>query len=90
MDNTITGRVIAVMDERSGISKSGAAWRERTYVVETEERYPKRCAFSLNGDNIAKFNIQQGDVVTAHLDFNAHQWQGKWYNEVVAWKIDRS
>lgn len=89
MDNTFTGRVIAVMDERSGISKNGSTWKEKEYVIETDGQYPKKCAFKVKGENIEKFNIKQGETITAHLDINAHDWQGKWFNEVVAWKIDR-
>jgi len=90
MGNTFTGRVIAIMDERSGISKNGSNWREREYVIETDGQYPKKCAFKVKGDNIEKFNIKQGETITAHLDIDAHDWQGKWFNEVVAWRIDRA
>jgi hypothetical protein len=90
MDNTITGRIIAIMDERSGISKNGSNWREREYVIETDGQYPKKCAFKVKGDNIGKFNIQFGETITAHLDINAHDWQGKWFNEVTAWKVEKT
>lgn len=89
MDNTFTGRVIAIMDERSGISKNGSTWRQREYVIETDGQYPKKCAFKVKGDNIEKFNIKQGETITAHLDIDAHDWQGKWYNEITAWKVER-
>lgn len=89
MDNTISGRIIAVMDERSGISKNGSTWKEKEYVIETDGQYPKKCAFKVKGDNIEKFNIKQGETITAHLDINAHDWQGKWFNDVTAWKVER-
>ena len=91
MDNIFTGQVIAIMDERSGISKNGSTWREREYVIKgVVGCYPKTICIKVNGENIGKFNIQLGETVTAHLDINAHDWQGKWFNEVFAWRIDRA
>jgi maltose-binding protein MalE len=90
MDNTFTGRVIAVMDERSGISKNGSNWREREYVIkETADKYPKTICVKVKGENIGKFNIQLGESITAHINIDAHDWQGKWYNEVIAWSVER-
>lgn len=90
MDNTFTGRVIAIMDERSGISKNGSTWREREYVIKEDAgKYPKTICIKVKGENIGKFNIQLGETITAHINIDAHDWQGKWFNEVVAWKIDR-
>lgn len=90
MDNTFTGQVIAVMDERSGISRNGSNWREREYVIkETADKYPKTICVKVKGENISKFNIQLGETITAHINIDAHDWQGKWFNEVTAWKVER-
>ena len=91
MDNTFTGRVIAVLDEQRGISKSGTAWRQQEYVIKQEtDNYPKAVCVKVKGDNIDKFGIRLGETITAHLNIDAHNWQGKWYNEITAWKIDRT
>lgn len=88
--NTITGKIISVMDERSGISKNGSAWRQREYVLqEQKDKYPQRCIFRVKGENIEKFSLNTGDVVTAYLDIDAHEFQGRWYNEVTAWKVEK-
>ena len=88
--NTITGKIIAVLEERSGISKNGSAWRQREYVLqELKDKYPQRCIFRVKGENIEKYALGVGDVVTAYLDIDAHDFNGKWYNEITAWRIDR-
>ena len=46
----IAGKVIAVLEKRSGTSKSGNAWVTQEYVIETAEQYPKKCCFSLFGE----------------------------------------
>ena len=86
-----TGKVIAVLDKRSGTSKSGNAWVTQEYVIETSEQYPKKCCFSLFGEEkIAACNIKIGETITAHIDIDARQWESKWFNSISAWKIERA
>ena len=87
----ITGKVIAVLEKRSGTSKSGNAWVTQEYVIETAEQYPKKCCFSLFGEEkIAVCNIKIGETITAHIDIDARQWENKWFNSISAWRIERA
>ena len=87
----IAGKVIAVLEKRSGTSKSGNAWVTQEYVIETAEQYPKKCCFSLFGEEkIAACNIQIGETITAHIDIDARQWENRWFNSISAWKIERA
>ena len=87
----ITGKVIAVLEKRSGTSKSGNAWVTQEYVIETAEQYPKKCFFSIFGEEkIAACNIKIGETITAHIDIDARQWENKWFNSISAWKIERA
>lgn len=88
-EQKLTGKIIAVLEERSGISQNGNSWRAREYVLETEGQYPRKCCFRVKGDRIEEFGIVPGDVLTVYLDIDAHDWQGKWYNEITAWKVER-
>ena len=86
----ITGKIIAVMDKRSGQSaRTGANWATQDYVLETiNEQYPKRCLFNVFGeDKINEFNLQVGSVVTVSFDINAREYNGRWYNDVRAWRV---
>lgn len=86
----IKGKIIAVMEKRSGVSQSGKAWATQEYVIETiNEQYPKRCVFNVFGEeNIQKFAMEVGKVVTVHFDINAREYNGRWYNDVRAWRVD--
>ena len=86
----IKGKIIAVMEKRSGQSQSGKAWATQEYVIETiNEQYPKRCVFNVFGEeNIQKFALEVGKVVTIHFDINAREYNGRWYNDVRAWRVD--
>lgn len=86
----ITGKIIAVLPERGGISKTGNEWKTQEYVIETHEQYPKKVCFNVFGaDKIAQFNIQVGDEMTVSFDINAREYNGRWYNDIRAWKVER-
>ena len=70
----IQGKVIAVLPERSGVSARGE-WKSQTYVIETQEQYPKKMAFDVFGaDRIASFGIHSGEVINVSFDIDAHEY----------------
>lgn len=85
----LQGKVIAVLPERSGVSARGE-WKSQTYVIETQEQYPKNMAFDVFGaDRIANFSIQFGEVVNVSFDIDAHEYQGRYFNQIRAWAVSR-
>ena len=83
----MTGIVIAVLPERSGVSQRGE-WKSQSFVIETQEQYPKKMAFDVFGaDRIAQFNIQGGELITVQFDIDAHECQGRWFNSIRAWNV---
>ena len=85
----LSGKIILVLPERGGVSqRSGSEWKVASYVLETLEQYPKKCCFEVFGtDRISQFNIQPGQMVTVSLDIDAHEYNGRWYNQIRAWKV---
>lgn len=87
----LQGRVIYISEPRSGISKStGNPWMTQDYVIETHEQFPKRMMFNVFGEEKIKlFNIQMGDEVNVFFDINCREYQGKYYNDIRAWKVEK-
>jgi hypothetical protein len=86
----ITGKIIAVLTERGGVSKTGNEWKMQEYVLETHEQYPRKMCFNVFGaDKIAQFNIQAGEEMTVSFDINAREYNGRWYNDIRAWRVER-
>ena len=87
----ITGKIIAVLEARGGVSKAtGNTWKTQDYVIETHEQFPHRMCFNVFGeDKIAQMNIQAGDELTVYFDINAREYQGRWFNDIRAWKVER-
>ncbi|MBQ2128414.1 MAG: DUF3127 domain-containing protein [Prevotella sp.] len=87
----LTGRIISVLPANSGVSqRTGNPWMSQEYVIEVPGQYPRKCVFRLFGeDRIKQFNIQQGEDVTVSFDIDAHEYQGRWFNEIRAYNITR-
>ena len=87
----LTGRIIAVMEPRSGVSaRTGNAWMTQEYVIEVPGQYPKRCVFNIFGeDRIKQFNIQNGEDITIQFDIDAREYQGRWFNDIRAYNVIR-
>lgn len=85
----IQGKIIAALPERSGVSARGE-WKSQTYVIETQGQYPKKLAFDVFGaDRITQFNLQVGDIATVFFDFDAHEYNGRWFNSVRAFNVEK-
>ena len=84
----ITGKIIAALPMRSGTSaRTGNAWASQEFVIETHEQYPRRCVFTVFGeDRLKEMNIQVGAELTVSFDIDAHEYNGRWFNDIRAWR----
>ena len=88
----ITGKIIAVLPAQGGVSqRTGNQWKSQDYVIETHDTYPKKCCFRVFGEEkINQFNIQLGEEMTVSFDIDSHEYQGRWFNDVRAWAVNRN
>lgn len=87
----ITGKIIAVLQPKSGTSaKTGNQWVSQDFIIETPGQYPKKCVFTVFGaERLQQFGIRQGEELTVQVDIDAHEFNGRWYNEVRAYNVLR-
>ena len=88
----ITGKIIQVLEKRSGTSsRSGNAWASQDYVLEFVDgnsQFPRHMVFNVFGeDRISQMNIQVGQTLTVSFDVDAHEYQGRWFNNIRAWRV---
>ena len=87
----ITGKIIAVLPEQGGISKTGNEWKKQEYALETHDQYPKKVCFQIFGaDRIAQAAIQPGEELTVSFDIDSREYQGRWFTNISAWKVERA
>ena len=70
-----TGKIIAILQPRGGVSKaSGNEWKAQEYVIEDHGQYPRKMCFDVFGaDKIEQFNIQMGEELTVSFDIDARR-----------------
>ncbi len=85
----LTGKIIAVLPASSGTSqRTGNSWMSQDYVIEVPGQYPKKCVFRVFGeDRIKQFNIQLGQDLTVSFDIDAHEYNGRWFNDIRAFNV---
>lgn len=85
----LTGKIIAVLPASSGVSqRTGNSWMSQDYVIEVPGQYPRKCLFRVFGeDRIKQFNIQMGQDYTVSFDIDAHEYQGRWFNDIRAYSV---
>jgi hypothetical protein len=88
MDLKVTGVVSELLQEQSGQGKNGT-WRKREFILETQEQYPKKICMVQWGDEIDASNVQPGEQITASIDVQSREYNGRWYTDVKAWKIEK-
>ena len=93
----LTGRIAEVMPVVSGVSdRTGNAWKSQEYLFEyfawSGARYPNRMVARVFGeDDIAKFNLKQGEEVTLTIRFDANKSKDgtRWFNEIRINNVER-
>ena len=87
----LTGKIIAVLQARSGVSqRTGNSWMTQEYVMEIPGQYPRHMVFNIFGeDRIKQFNIQVGEDVTVSFDIDAREYNGRWFNDIRAYNVVR-
>lgn len=87
----LTGKIITEFNERGGISnRTGNEWKAKSYVLEVPGEFPRKLVFDVFGtDRLQAFNIQVGETLTVHFDIDAHEYNGRWFNDIRAFRIDR-
>ena len=83
----ISGIVLNILPLQTGKSKAGNQWQKQDFILETGGQYPRKVCICLFGDNVDKFPLQVGQSVTASVDIESREFNGRWYTDVRAWNV---
>lgn len=86
----LTGKLVQVLPEQTGQGQNGP-WLKQNFIIETHEQFPKRVCIACWNDKaeILK-NLKPGDEMTVTVNLESREFNGKWYTDVKAWKIEPS
>jgi hypothetical protein len=83
----LTAKLIQLLPLQSGTGKNGQ-WKKQDIIVETEATYPKKICVSVWGDKIDAASLQIGNLLKIDFDVESREYNGRWYTDVKAWKIE--
>jgi hypothetical protein len=87
----IQGILVKQVAVREGVSqRTGQAWKTAEFLLEIPGQYPRHINFSVRDglqQRIARFESLMGKTVTVSFDLDAHEFEGRWFNDVQAWGI---
>jgi hypothetical protein len=87
----ITGRLIQVLQEQGGEGKNGNKWAKCDFVIETQEKFPKKVCLTAWNDLIGTVKgFPIDSEIKASFDISSREYNGKWYTDVKAWKVEPS
>ena len=83
----LEGKISVVMPAASGVSQStGNQWMSQEYVMAyywfPNQPNPSFIVMRVFGeDRIKQFNLQENDEVRVRFHIEAHEYNGRWFNE---------
>ena len=84
----LEGKISVVMPAASGVSQStGNQWMSQEYVMAyywfPNQTNPSYIVMRVFGeDRIKQFNLQPNDEVRVRFHIEAHEYNGRWFNEI--------
>lgn len=91
MSLTVKGKIQQILNPESGVSRAGKEWKKQEFVIETEDQFPKKVCFTLFNDKISLIEgFGEGDEVDVSFNLESREFNGKWYHNVNAWKLEKT
>lgn len=91
MEIKVVGTIEKLMPISKGISASGREWVKQDIVMSMANgQFVKHFTAAVMGqDRIDNFKLRVGDNIIAYLDIDAKEYNGRWYNSINIWKVER-
>lgn len=88
MSLELTATLKQVLPPVTGNGKNGP-WSKQDFIVETPGDYPKKVCCTMWGDkaNVLQ-NLSAGQQVKVSFDVESREYNGRWYTDVKAWKVE--
>lgn len=83
----LTAKLTQLLPLQTGTGKNGQ-WKKQEFIVETEGQFPKKVCISIWGDKIDENQLQIGNELKIDFDIESREYNGRWYTDIKAWKIE--
>jgi hypothetical protein len=84
----LSGRLVTVLPEQTGNGRNGV-WKKQDFVIELAGPYPKKVCMTAWGDKAdTLLEVSTGDELKVSFDVESREYNGRWYTDLKAWKIE--
>lgn len=86
----LEGRIARKLPVQTGTSARGA-WAKQEFILEYQEgNFPSQVCMNVWGDDKVKEldKYQVGDKVKVSVNLSSREYNGRWYTDVRAWRIE--
>ena len=84
----ITAKLVSHLQGKNGETSKGK-WFKDEVIFETLETYPKTVRVTFFGKEPNKIMaVSAGSEVKLFLNLESREYNGKWYDEIKAWKFE--
>ena len=86
----LEGKIVRKLNVQTGNSARGT-WSKQEFVFEYQEgNYPSQVCMNVWGDEKVKDleKYQVGDKVKISFNLSSREYNGRWYTDVRAWRIE--
>ena len=88
----LEGRIARKMNVQTGTSARGA-WSKQEFIFEYQEgSFPSQICMNVWGDDKVRDldKYQVGDKVKISFNLSSREYNGRWYTDVRAWRIEHA
>ncbi len=82
----VDGKIHKIFDTE----QKSERFRTREFVIEVVDgKFPQMVKFQLTQDNCEAIDgHQEGEDITVHFDLRGREWNGKYFTNLNAWRIE--
>ena len=81
--------IVGKLHKKYDTESKTATFQAREFVIEVDGTYPQFVKFQLTQDKcdlLDKYN--EGDSLRVYFDLRGREWQGKYFTNLNAWKLE--
>lgn len=91
MSLSVKGEIKKKLEIESGVSKAGKDWKKQSFILNTKKDFNPEICFQIFGEEKIKIleNYKEGDEVEVSFNLSSREYNGKYYHNVDAWRIEK-
>ncbi|MFN8338488.1 MAG: DUF3127 domain-containing protein [Saprospiraceae bacterium] len=87
----MTFEIEGILHKKFEIESKSASFQTREFVISTDGTYPQYVKFQLTQDKCGIVDaMNEGEKIKVSFDLRGREWQGKYFTNLNAWKVEKA